>query len=120
VRNEPYYKDLEELVLRSRRCVAFIGSGLSMGQYPSWSALIADLCEACGLPADAEMARSTTDPNTLAHLTDVAHDNDSEAYYQVLDTVFGHRVTDTRAAYDLLMRLPFASYVTTNFDPLLE
>jgi hypothetical protein len=111
VRDEPYYKDLEELVLRSRRCVAFVGSGLSMGQYPSWSELIADLCKACGRATDAETARNTKDPNTLATLADVAHDNDSEAYYRVLDTVFGHRVTSTRAAYDLLMRLPFASYV---------
>jgi hypothetical protein len=91
-----------------------------MGQYPSWSELIADLCKACGRAADAETARYTKDPNTLATLADIAHDNDSDAYYRVLDTVFGHRVTSTRAAYDLLMRLPFASYVTTNFDPLLE
>jgi hypothetical protein len=112
------YKELVEQV-NSRRCVAFIGSGLSMGQYPSWPDLIGQLCEACGLLGEAADARKTQDPDVLTRLADVAHDRDREAYHRKLDDVFGRRVTHTRAAYGLLARLPFASYVTVNFDPLL-
>jgi hypothetical protein len=121
VRNQPYYDDLEKLVLRSlRTCVVFVGSGLSTGQYPSWPDLIGDLCEACGLPEDAATARAVTDADLLARLADAAHDRGGETYpSKKLDEIFGRRVTHTRAAYGLLMRLAFASYVTTNFDPLL-
>jgi hypothetical protein len=51
-RDNPFYEELVEQV-NSRRCVAFVGSGLSMGYYPSWSDLIGGLCEACGLLNEA-------------------------------------------------------------------
>jgi hypothetical protein len=117
-RDDPLYRELVEQV-NSRQCVAFVGSGLSIDHYPSWSNLIGELCEACGLPDEAIDARKTQDPDVLTHLADVAHDHDREAYHRTLDEIFGRGVTGTRAAYSLLMRLPFASYVTVNFDPLL-
>ncbi len=117
-RDDPLYRELVEQV-NSRRCVVFVGSGLSMDQYPSWSYLVGDLCEACGLPSEAAEARKTRDPDVLPRLADAAHDRDSGAYNRKLDEIFGGRVTGTRAAYSLLARLPFASYVTVNLDPLL-
>jgi hypothetical protein len=117
-RDNPFYDELVEQV-NSRRCVAFVGSGLSVGQFPSWSDLIGELCEACGLFDEAVEARKTQDHETLTRLADAAHDCNRESYHRKLDEIFGRRVTGTRAAYSLLVRLPFASYVTVNFDPLL-
>jgi hypothetical protein len=59
-RDDPLYRELVEQV-NSRQCVAFVGSGLSMGYYPSWSDLIGELCEACGLLNEAVDARGTQD-----------------------------------------------------------
>jgi SIR2-like domain len=118
VHNEPYYEEMVEQVLRSRQYVAFVGSGLSIPPYLPWPELIYRLCKACGV-ADAEAARNA-DPDTLTRLADAAYDSDRDAYYAGLDAEYGRGVTGTRAAYSLLMRLPFTSYVTTNFDPLLE
>jgi hypothetical protein len=114
----PFYEELVAQV-NNRRCVAFVGSGLSMGYYPSWSDLIGELCEACGLLNEAVDARGTQDHEVLTRLADAAHECNRETYYRKLDEIFGRRVTGTRAAYSLLARLPFASYVTVNFDPLL-
>lgn len=118
MRDDPLRRELFEQV-NSRKCVVFVGSGLSMNQYPSWSALVADLCEACDLPDKAADARTTRDIDLLPRLADAAYASDPDAYNRKLDEIFGSRVTGTRAAYSLLARLPFASYVTVNFDPLL-
>lgn len=58
--------------------------------------------------------------DSLTRMADAAYEQDEKSYYGVLDAVFGRGVTGTRAAYSLLLRLPFAGYVTTNLDPLLE
>lgn len=118
-RDDPAYRELVEQV-NSRTCVAFVGSGLSIGHYPSWPDLIGDLCEACGLPETAAEARRGAEPDRLTTWADEAHDHNPDTYYAKLDEIFGQRPTSTRLAYSLLLRLRFASYVTTNFDPLLE
>lgn len=117
VHYEPHYESLRKQVL-SGRCVAFLGSGLSTGLYPSWTDLVYRLCVECNAP-NSEAAKSA-DADLLIQLADDAHSADPDMYYHVLDEEFGRWPTDTRLAYDLLMRLPFQSYVTTNFDPLLE
>ena len=98
--DNPIYQELVEQV-NSRRCVAFVGSGLSMGYYPSWSDLIGELCEACGLPDEAVDARKTQDHEVLTRLPDAAYDRDRETYYRKLDEIFGRRVTGIHAAYGL-------------------
>src|SRR5215210_3339392 len=87
-RDDPLYRELVGQV-NSRQCVAFVGSGLSISHYPSWSNLIAELCEACGLLDEAINARKTQDPDVLTRLAEVAHDRDREAYHRTLDEIFG-------------------------------
>lgn len=118
IHGEPYYGELAEQVLHSQRCIVFVGSGLSVEQYLSWPCLIYRLCKSCGL-ANPEEALDA-DADGLMRMADAAYEQDEESYYGVLDAVFGRGVTGTRAAYSLLIRLPFAGYVTTNFDPSLE
>jgi hypothetical protein len=59
------------------------------------------------------------DPEALLELADRARESNEQAYCNILKETFGKPVVETRRAYDLLMRLKFKSYITTNFDPLL-
>lgn len=118
LRNDPEYYNLLRLV-REGSCVAFIGSGLSASKslYPSWGEVIGRLCAACDLPAPS--LDELEDPDALFELADAACNRNEEAYCRVLKDAFARPVVETRRAYDLLMRLKFKSYITTNFDPLL-
>lgn len=101
--------------IRQRGCMAFIGSGLSKEIYGDWRYLVKRLCEACGIPESVE---DDTDAKVLQTLADKARDADEAAYCKCLAEVFGW-VGATNPMYDVLMHLPFSSYMTTNFDPLL-
>ncbi len=116
IRNEPHYQDLKSLV-RGGRCFVFIGSGLSIGLYPSWKDLVLDLCHHCevSIPGSADPSQA----ETLMDLADQAYANDAATYHRVLTETFGQLPVTTRRAYELLLHLPFRGYITTNFDPLL-
>jgi hypothetical protein len=116
VGDQPHYQDLKNLV-RSGRCFAFIGSGLSIGVYPAWGELVLSLCNRCAVPVPDSADPSKVE--TLMDLADKAWANDATTYHRVLAETFGRLPTTTRRAYDLLMQLPFRGYITTNFDPLL-
>jgi len=109
------YKDLQRIV-KDGSCVAFIGSGLSAGIYPSWENLIKKLCERCGVEGAEPYENGEVD--TLLERADMAKERDEEMYNTVLTEVFSPGV-NKREAYELLMRLEFKFYITTNFDPLL-
>ncbi len=102
--------------VRSEKCVAFIGSGVSADSYPSWHELITELCERCGItrhvtrdtPAD-ELQAAAQDAKTL----------DEEAYHAFLTDRFGSLPPTIPRLYDVLLELTFSSYLTTNFDRVL-
>ncbi len=101
--------------IKKGECVAFIGSGLSNSVYCDWRTLITCLCNRCGVTRRPGKESSSDD------LLDLAEEAKSAApckYYAVLHEKFGH-IGTTNPLYDILMRLNFKSYVTTNFDPLL-
>ena len=52
-------------------------------------------------------------------LADQAQNTNSEAYNGTLQEIFGKRVVGTRDAYRLIFQIPFQSYITLNYDPLL-
>jgi len=111
------YDNLKKHV-NSGSCVAFVGSGLSLPDilYPSWEQLIVLLCKECGLDESINL----NDSELLLELADKARERDEATYYKTLNEVFGKPVVKTNLAYDLMMRIKFCSYITTNFDPLLE
>jgi hypothetical protein len=115
---DPEYGTLQELI-RKGSCVAFLGSGLSTtkGLYPGWEKVVSSLCQACGL--DEPTPEQEQNVDFMLDLADRACDRDEAAYCRTLAEIFGKPVVETRRAYDLLMRLKFKSYITTNFDPLL-
>jgi hypothetical protein len=103
-------------VIRSRKCLVFIGSGLSYGLYHSWPELVNGLCERCGI------TRRVTRDSPPDEFLDAVQDAklcDKVAYYKLLGEHFGHSVEHTSVLYDTLLSLPFECYLTVNFDPLL-
>jgi hypothetical protein len=100
--------------VRTGRCVAIIGAGISAADYPVWNDLIGQLQERCGLRAEDLFSTHSLD------IAQAAKDKNAPAYFRALDEIFAHRsAPKTAARYHLLARIPFASYISLNFDPLL-
>lgn len=116
--HDPEFESLVRIIT-SGDCIAFIGSGLSTSNYPSWDNLIIELCQKCDIPVPSIAPGQKIDPAILMQLADEAKQRNSGAYCEVLAKQFGKPVVQTRRAYDLLMRLPFKGFITINFDPLL-
>lgn len=103
-------------IVRSKSCVAFVGSGLSAGSYPSWAGLINEMCISCG-----SNCRVDADSPTVAFL-DAAQDAKScseKNYYAFLGKTFGCAAASASLTYDALLAVHFDAFVTINFDPLL-
>lgn len=103
-------------VILSKRCHAFVGSGLSSGLYHSWFGLVNAICERCGI------ARRITKDSTVDELLDAAQDakaGNKRQYFGFLGEHFGRSLDQTPLIYDLLLSLPFECYLTVNLDPLL-
>lgn len=111
--NDALYAPLNDSV-RNGQCVAIIGSGVSQPDYPLWSELLNILCVECGMrPEDAR----STDPLDIAQAVRV---HDSDKYHSALDSIFSLPESPKSAMrYHCLARIPFNSYITLNFDPLL-
>jgi SIR2-like domain len=103
-------------VIRSRNCVAFVGSGLSAGCYDRWHDLVNALCTRCG----CELRVDEDSPaDSLLAAAQAAKDLDEPAYFRYLGEHFGRPVGSAPFLYDAILSLPFKCYLTVNFDPLL-
>lgn len=108
-------QELKDAIL-SKRCVAFIGSGLSAGCYDSWHALVNGLCERCG--SDCRVTKDST-ADALLDAAQAAKTANSNAYFQFLGEHFGRPADRASLLYDAILSLPFDCYLTVNLDPLL-
>lgn len=111
--NGPKLSKLTSLVQKGK-VVAFVGSGFSMREYPSWETLVQNLCENCGI--DFEQVRPNND---LMELAEMARKNNEDAYCRTLSSIFGNENVSVPRAYNYLVNTQFQGYVTINFDPLL-
>lgn len=109
--NSPELNELSELV-HEGSCVAFIGSGLSMGEYISWGNLVKQLCDACGVDQDANNV-------DLLELAGQAKNASPDEYHRVLSQEFGKEEFHLPKGYMYLLESPFNAYITVNYDPLL-
>lgn len=108
-------------VIRTGNCIAWIGSGLSTSAgYPGWPQAIEALCDACRVerlpvssPISDEWVRKAMDK------ADECKQANLDEYHRTLANLFGTLGEQTRRAYELIVKLPFKGFVTTNFDPLL-
>jgi tetratricopeptide (TPR) repeat protein len=126
--NQPVYNALIA-TLRDRKAVAFVGAGASTGMYPLWGefiGLLADYAVAVGKAESKDAARWKADTNLAPQqrVNVILRKLGEPHYRNFLKSTFGprrgpdgRRYTSTHAA---LLRLPFRSYVTTNYDPALE
>lgn len=108
------FPELERSV-NSGRCVAFIGAGLSRPKYPSWAELIETIrneCDVnegdCNLEDSLEVAETAKRKNEKRYLSTLRHIFKPKTFHKK-----SHR------DYHLLYRIPFVSYLTTNFESLL-
>lgn len=101
--------------IEGKNCIAFIGSGPSIKPYCGWVELVNRLCARCGV---SEQVTEDTPKDKLPAIAEKARKADIDAYHGELGKIFGH-IGMTNPLYDVLMRIPFKCYVTTNFDPLL-
>lgn len=113
--NSQLLSQLKKLIL-SGKCVAHIGSGLSASIYPTWKSLIEGLCEYCEVPSRIGDGSKSQD------FLDAAEESlkaNPDKYYEYLGMTFGRNHNATNPLYRVLLQIPFKSYVTVNFDPLL-
>jgi len=101
-------------VISAGDCVAFLGAGVSMPDYPDWRDLVAKLAKVCGVQEPPKPQAS------LKELAEQARRTDEGAYWDVLHYEFQNRkCPETAYRYHMLARIPFKAYLTTNFDPLI-
>lgn len=104
--------ELDELtrVVKSGKCIAFVGAGLSTPDYPTWEVLIERLCAACQITQPEGKSR--------ADVAELAKRKDPSKYKAFLRKEFAPKTPQYRHVY--LVKAPFAGYVTTNYDSLIE
>ncbi len=113
------YIETEEITeltksVRAEKSIAFIGSGLSMGEYTSWGELIDQLCDACGIDKDA----LDGDIDYL-ELAGQAKKASPDEYHRILSEEFGKDDIHLPLGYTYLLESPFSAFITINYDPLL-
>ncbi len=112
--------------IQQKRCVVFVGAGLSAGAgLPTWKGLLLKgIDELVGaLPegeSHQEELRNLVEYGKLLEVAEFCKEKLGAAYHQFLtDQVRGDQA-QVPATHDVLMHLPFSAWVTTNYDKLLE
>ncbi|MFM2045586.1 MAG: hypothetical protein RLY86_4162 [Pseudomonadota bacterium] len=115
----------------SPRALALIGAGASIPSgYPSWTQMLEELnsrlLERRNAPGSKNrqvsaappklMAMAETDTLWQAEILEKALGDD---FYSYVEQRFGPKMT-VREPFHLLARLPFAHYLTTNYDPCID
>ena len=112
--NKEIFEELRKTILGGK-CIAFIGSGLSMGSYDPWHKLIKKICENCGTNNSVDKGSS---PEQLLNAAQEAKSYDPNAYFRTLGEHFGN-FNLQQHIYNVILQLPFQCYMTTNFDSTL-
>ena len=99
--------------LKDGKWCVYIGSGVSIPACGSWSKLISELCSACGVTHLPEEVDST---QKLLDLADRALTANKAAYRDFLYNRLGPPLAVTTKHYEKIIRLPYHSCLTTNFD----
>jgi hypothetical protein len=109
--------------VRSRKCILFVGSGLSCAAgYPSWGEMVLRLVdEARQIPgAKVQGLEELVEKKDWFSLAEFARTTLTPFDYgEVLKEMFGETGRPSRA-HELIARTDFRGIITTNFDRLLE
>lgn len=106
--------------------VFFIGAGLSQPLgFPLWDAMLLDLIDhgirVSRLSADAaQEAMALVEEHDYLACGQVLRDNMGERVDDRLRTIFSKPLPAELSAYDFVIRLPCAGFITTNYDAAIE
>jgi len=112
--------------LRERRCVLFVGAGLSRpAGYPGWGELMRTVVDATadqlGEAAGRDELERLLKQAKFAEVADQCRTVLGRTHFgQILRTVLARDVAPPEATHRAIVDTPYACIVTTNFDTLLE
>jgi len=107
-----------ETAIQNRRCVAWVGAGMSRPIYRSWNELLDNIAQQAGLARRP----GETEPVFVQRCKKELEKYGDDRYREVLEEVFApvlpaQQCTDN---HHRLLRAGFTAYVTTNFDQCIE
>jgi hypothetical protein len=122
-RDRSYWPETDANRLRERivsgRCIAFVGSGPSTkAGYPDWAQLLRELCSTTGVSCPDQLELKPVE--VFLALADQCQQANESKYCEVLSSRFACEPPEIPDSIRYLARLPFKSYVTTTFDPLIH
>jgi hypothetical protein len=88
---------------------------MSAPVYPDWTKLVNGLCRSCGISARVVQSSPVS---AFLNAAEDARRADIDRYHAYLGIVF-RRSPRSSEFYSTLLRIPFKSYITVNFDSLL-
>lgn len=112
--------------IQQKRCVVFVGAGLSAGAgLPTWKGLLVKgIEELVGSLPEGELhqeeLRRLVERGKLLEVADFCKEKLGGAYHQFLAEQVRGDQAELPRTHDVLMHLPFSAWVTTNYDKLLE
>lgn len=120
--NRQVFADLVDL-LGTGKAVGFVGAGASAQFYPLWSQLIEKLAEQATDASPEQQAfwkkKAARDPVGTAK--QIRRFSDEGSFTQAIRELFAPRDGGaSTATQKALLQLPFAAFVTTNYDPGLD
>jgi len=107
----PEEAELRRLALRAGKCVAFLGSGVSIPPGRDWRGTVRHMTDRCGV--------HFSDDKQLTDMIDECIDTNEEECNAACRELFPEYTAASRTALLFLLRLPFKAILTVNFDPWL-
>lgn len=108
----PDSDEAKDLLLANRKCVAFLGAGITIPPGGTWKGLVSDIAARCNVPFNKKTP-TTEYPKIIDHCISA----DENGCNDVLRVSLPKHVVNSRTALTDIHRLDLKSIVTTNFDP---
>ena len=113
--------------LQEKRCVLFCGSGLSAwANFPTWETLLLQLIgqtvgETVNDQPDLEAElRRLLKTGKLLEVADYCKESLGQRYNEFLFKTLSNTIHAIPAPHKIIVKLPFAGIVTTNYDKLIR
>lgn len=117
------YEKLYKRILdasQTNSLIFFVGAGISaLSGAPRWSELIDKFAEQIG-EADKNKNYSTSDYLAIPQKYFYSIDENNDLYYSKINSWFNNDNLNTNCIHDMLLSFNPRSFITTNFDNLIE
>jgi tetratricopeptide (TPR) repeat protein len=115
-------QNLKTAFLQNHRMIFFIGSGLS-SNYPTWKKFLYDLISKCKSETDNLESIPLNKSESLENLqkkVNIYHELFPNAIHDYMREYFKPESENVPRIFDILVRIPCAFYITTNYDTNIE